>query len=106
LGSLPFAVWEVWNGEHADLAVNGYVALLYCGIIGGGLMYLLYNWSVEVLGASRAGTLVYTQPIFCAVFAWLILSEGIEWYHYLGAMLVAVGVLLVTLLRPKPAAAA
>jgi drug/metabolite transporter (DMT)-like permease len=101
LGSLPFALWEVWNGEHSHLAAKGYLALLYCGVIGGSLLYLLYNWSIEVLGASRAGTLVYTQPIFVAVFAWLILSESIEWYHYVGAALVAIGVLFVVLLRPK-----
>jgi drug/metabolite transporter (DMT)-like permease len=102
MGSLPFALWEIWNGEHSNLALKGYLALVYCGIIGGSFMYLLYNWSVEVLGASRAGTLVYTQPIFVAFFAWLILGEAIEWYHYVGAALVAVGVLFVTLLRPKP----
>ena len=101
-GSLPFALWEVWKGEHSNLALNGYLALFYCGIIGGSLLYLLYNWSVEVLGASRAGTLVYTQPLFVALFAWLILGEAIEWYHYVGAALVAVGVLFVTLLRPRP----
>jgi len=103
VGSLPFALWEVWNGEHTHLAAKGYLALLYCGIVGGSLLYLLYNWSIEVLGASRAGALVYTQPLFVALFAWLILSEAIEWYHYVGAGLVAVGVLFVTLLKPKPA---
>jgi drug/metabolite transporter (DMT)-like permease len=103
LGSLPFALWEVWTGEHSNLALKGYLALLYCGIIGGSVMYFLFNLSIETLGASRAGTLVYTQPIFVAVFAWLILSEQIEWYHYVGAALVAVGVLFVTMLKPKPA---
>jgi drug/metabolite transporter (DMT)-like permease len=102
-GSLPFALWEQWSGEHSDLTIKGYLALFYCGIIGGSLLYLLYNWSVEVLGASRAGTLVYTQPLFVALFAWLILGEAIEWYHYVGAGLVAVGVLFVTMLRPRPA---
>ncbi len=103
LGSLPFALWELWNGEHSNLALRGYLSLLYCGIIGGSLMYFLFNLSIETLGASRAGTLVYTQPIFVAFFAWLILSERIEWYHLVGAGLVAVGVLFVTLLKPKPA---
>ncbi len=103
LGSLPFALLEVWRGDHTHLAMKGYLALLYCGTIGGGLLYMLYNWSIEILGASRAGTLQYTQPIFIAIFAWLILSERIEWYHFVGAALVAVGVLFVTLLKSKPA---
>lgn len=106
LGALPFALWEIWNGHHTNLAVNGYIALFYAAILGGSLLYVLYNWSVEVLGASRAGTLVYTQPLFVALFAWLYLGETLEWYHYVGAGLVAIGVLFVILLRPTPAPAA
>ena len=98
---LPFYIFEIWNGEHAHLAMTGYLALLYTAIPGGALMYLCYNWSVDVLGASRAGTLLYTQMIFTAIFAWLIIGESIEWYHYVGAGLIILGVILITLLRPK-----
>ena len=69
-------------------------------------MYALYNLSVELLGAARAGTLIYTQMIFVALFAWLLLGELIEWFHFAGAGLVVAGVLVVTLLRRKPGAAA
>jgi drug/metabolite transporter (DMT)-like permease len=44
--------------------------------------------------------------IFVAFFAWLILGETLAWYHFLGAGLVVAGVLLVTLLRPRPLAGA
>ena len=104
LATVPFYLWELWNGEHGDLAFKGYMVLLYAAIPGGALMYLCYNWSVDILGPSRAGTLLYTQMIFTAFFAWLILGESIEWYHYVGAGLIIVGVVLVTLMHPKPAA--
>jgi drug/metabolite transporter (DMT)-like permease len=101
--SFPFALLEYWSGAHDHLAARGYLALLYTGIVGGAVMYLLYNASIDFLGASRAGALVYTQMIFVAFFAWLILGEALEWYHFVGAGFVIAGVLLVTLLRPKPA---
>lgn len=104
LSTVPFFLWEVWNGEHADLVFTGYMVLLYAAIPGGALMYLCFNWSIDILGPSRAGTLLYTQMIFTAIFAWLILGELIEWYHYVGAGLIIVGVLFVTLLRPQPEA--
>jgi drug/metabolite transporter (DMT)-like permease len=104
--ALPFSIWEIWHGDHVDLGRTGYLALLYTAVIGGAVMYVLYNWSVVVLGASRAGTLIYTQPLFVAFFAWLILGEQLAWYHFVGAALVLIGILLVTLLRPKPAAPA
>jgi len=101
LSTLPFYLWEVWNGEHGNLAFKGYMVLLYAAIPGGALMYLCFNWSIDILGPLRAGTLLYTQMVFTAIFAWLILGESIEWYHYVGAGLIIVGVVLVTLLQPK-----
>lgn len=80
--------------------------MLYLGIVAGALMYLLLNTSIDILGASRAGTLIYTQMIFVAFFAWLILGEALEWYHPFGAAMIVTGILLVTLLRPKPPASA
>ncbi|MDJ0513476.1 MAG: DMT family transporter [Methyloceanibacter sp.] len=101
----PFFLWELWQGEHENLGFLGYMTLLYTVIPGGALLYLCYNWSIDILGPSRAGALVYTQMIFTALFAWLVLSETIEWYHYLGAGLIITGVALVTWLGPKPSAA-
>ncbi len=103
--ALPFSLWEIAHGEHEHLARTGYLALAYTGIIGGAFMYFLYNSSVAILGASRAGTLIYTQMIFATFFAWLILGERIEWYHFAGGGLVIVGILFVVLLR-TPAAPA
>ena len=102
LASLPFALLEYHNGAHDHLTARGYGALLYCGVIGGALMYVLYNASVEILGAARAGDLLYTQMLFVAFLSWLLLGESLKWYHFLGGGLVIAGVLVVTLLRSKP----
>ncbi|MEQ8697462.1 MAG: DMT family transporter [Bauldia litoralis] len=103
LSTLPFFLYELWNGEHSNLGWNGYLALAYAAIPGGALMYLLYNWSIDILGASRAQGLLYSQMIFTAILAWLILGEAIEWYHFVGAGLIIAGVICVTFLKPKQA---
>ncbi len=103
VAALPFSAWEIAHGEHEHLARTGYLALAYTAVIGGAFMYFLYNWSVGVLGAARAGTLIYLQTVFATFFAWLILGETLRWYHFAGGGLVLVGILFVTLLRPKPA---
>ena len=102
LASLPFVLLEHLNGAHDDMTVRGYVALVYCGVIGGALMYVLYNTSIDILGAARAGNLLYTQMPFVALLSWVILGEKLRWYHFVGAGLVIAGVLVVTLLRSKP----
>ena len=103
LATLPFALFEVWKGEHANLGMKGYLALAYTVTVGGAILYICYNWSIEVLGAARAGLLIYTQMIFATFFGWLILGEKVEWYHYAGGGLIIIGIFLVTLLRPKQA---
>jgi drug/metabolite transporter (DMT)-like permease len=106
IGALPFFIYELLAGEHANLAMKGYLALAYAAIPGGALMYLLYNWSVDILGASRAGGLLYTQMVFTAALAWLVLGEPIEAYHLAGAALIIVGVVLITFLKPRAPATA
>lgn len=101
IASSPFFALEIWNGDHVDVAMSGYLALLYAVIPGGALMYMLFNRSIEVLGATRASALFYTQMIFTAILAWLMLGESIEWYHFFGAVLIIIGVILVTYLKPK-----
>jgi len=103
--ALPFFFYELAIGAHTHLAIKGYAALLYAAIPGGAVMYLLYNWSVDVLGASRAGGLLYTQMVFTAILAWIVLGEPIESYHIAGAVLITAGVVLVTFLKPKTQAA-
>ena len=63
-------------------------------------MYLLYNWSVDLLGASKAGAFLYLQMVFVAVLAHFILGEAIERYHLVGASLIIVGVALVMAFAP------
>lgn len=101
LVTLPFALWEIWNGEHENLGLRGLLTLAYVVIPGGAFMYLLLNWSVDILGASKSSTLMYTQMIFTALLAWLFLGEAIHWYHYVGAALVIAGVVIVTEIKER-----
>jgi drug/metabolite transporter (DMT)-like permease len=103
--AFPLFLFEVANGAHEHLATKGLLALAYAAIPGGALMYLLYNWSVDVLGAAKAGTLMYLQMIFTTLLAWLILGERIELYHLAGMVLILAGVALVIAMRAKPAPA-
>jgi drug/metabolite transporter (DMT)-like permease len=102
---LPFYLYELVRGELAHLDTRGYLALAYAAIPGGALMYFLYNWSIDALGASKAGAFMYTQMVFIAILAYLILGEQIELYHIAGAGLIILGVVLVTALKAKDSVA-
>jgi drug/metabolite transporter (DMT)-like permease len=105
LTALPFYLYELASDERSALTGSGLIALAYVAIPGGAIMYYLFNRSIEALGASRAGVLLYIQTIFIAVLAYLILGEKIQIYHFEGAALVIVGLLLIIFLKQKTKAA-
>jgi drug/metabolite transporter (DMT)-like permease len=79
------------------------LALIYTAGPGGALMYYLFNLSIQVLGASRAGIFLYLQTVFVAALAYFLLRERLASYHLVGAFFILVGVMLVMLLKPDRA---
>lgn len=93
---LPFYLWETFaiRALHPDLrslAAIGYVAL-FPSI----LSYLCYNRGVELIGANRAGLFIHLMPVFGSIMAILFLGEAFFWFHAVGMVLIAVGILLAT----------
>lgn len=101
--ALPFWLYEELTGARSALTWSGVAALAYCAIPGGAVMYYLYNWSVEALGASRASLLLYLQTIFVAILAYLILGERLLPFHLVGAAFILAGVVLANVMRPRAA---
>jgi drug/metabolite transporter (DMT)-like permease len=60
-------------------------------------MYYLYNRSVDTLGATRAGMMLYLQTVFVALLAWLLLGEGLHGYDLAGAAVIVAGLLVAML---------
>ncbi len=104
LTAMPFWLFEELSGARSALTTSGLVALLYCALPGGALMYYLFNWSIEVLGPSRASLMLYAQTIFVAILAYLILGERLHPFHLAGAAFIVAGIVLSNLKRPGAAA--
>lgn len=101
VATLPFYAWELFQGRHSTLHMDGILALAYVAGPGGALMYLLYNRSVEALGAGRASMLLYLQAVFVAILAYLLLGESLHDYDMAGAAFIVAGLLLANLIKPK-----
>jgi drug/metabolite transporter (DMT)-like permease len=78
-----------------DLAAIAYVA-----IPGGGIMYLLFNTGIAMLGAAKASVTFYLQTLFTVILAYFLLGEQLHLYHAVGIALIATGIILVTLIKP------
>ena len=103
LVALPFHLWELFNDERSAMDVHSILALAYLAGPGGALMYYLYNKSVETLGASRASMLLYLQTVFVAILAYLLLGEDLHDYDLVGAAFIVAGIVLATVVKPRPA---
>jgi drug/metabolite transporter (DMT)-like permease len=99
--ALPFYIWEILHDERTALNTRGLLALAYTIAPGGALMYYLFNRSVEALGASKAGVLLYLQTVFVAILAFFFLGERLLPYHFAGAGSILAGVLLTTLFKSR-----
>jgi drug/metabolite transporter (DMT)-like permease len=93
---LPFYLYELSQGAHFNLNAANLAAISYTAIFASLLAYLAWNNAVRVLGAAKAALSNYLMPVFTAVLAWLLLGEGLQGYHWLGAALIFTGLLLGT----------
>jgi len=80
--------WSGFSGIHWA------VLALVC--IGATFVTYLFNvYGISIIGASATGSYIYTQPIFAAIVAMLLMGEHITIYKIISATLIFVGVYLV-----------
>ena len=101
LSSVPFFVWEIFHDPRIAIDWHDIVALTYIGIIGGGVMFLLYNTGVVLLGASKASVTFYLQALFTTILAYFFLGEILHLYHLAGIALIAAGIAIVMQAKQK-----
>ena len=99
LGALmifPFYVWESLAGRPLQLNRPTLLAIGYVVIFPSVVSYFCFNRGVDLVGANRAGMFIYLMPVFGSIMALLFLGERFRWYHGLGILFIAAGILLAT----------
>jgi drug/metabolite transporter (DMT)-like permease len=91
---LPFGWHEFISIEWAHFNTTAYICIFLIVFAGTFLAYLFNVYGIQILGASVAGSYIYSQPIFAAVIAMLFLDEPLEMYKVFSAALIFVGVYL------------
>jgi drug/metabolite transporter (DMT)-like permease len=100
---LPFYLYELAQGAHFELSATNLAAIGYTAVFASLVAYLAWNHAVRVIGAAKAALSNYLMPVFTAVLGWLLLGEGLQGYHWLGALLIFAGLLLGTQRTAKAA---
>ncbi len=91
---LPFCWFEFIEIPWQLYSLNDYLLLLLIVLCGTFLAYLFNVYGIKILGASMAGTYIYSQPVFAAAIAIIFLNESLSLYKMLAAALIFAGVYL------------
>lgn len=103
LVSLPLYLWHLSMGGgialHDPSAPNATTMLAAMAFIVVGptlLGNLFWNIGCSAIGAKRAAPFLYLSPVVSSILAVLVLGEPLRAYHFLGAIPVLIGLVLVS----------
>lgn len=91
---------------HTLLEADRIAAVLFVGIAGTLIPFLLFLWGVHKVAASSAAVAATLEPVLAAVVAWIWLGETLSLMQIGGGMLVLAGVGLLQLAAPPPSVVA
>jgi drug/metabolite transporter (DMT)-like permease len=90
---LPFYAWEYTLVGPASIDSYAVYSLLYLGVFASLISFVMWNQSILLIGATKAGMVYYTLPIFSGVLAWYFLGEDIGLLHLACGGLIVSGIL-------------
>jgi drug/metabolite transporter (DMT)-like permease len=114
--SLTIAVWVLVISATESVALSGAVsrppltdmrmqsvfAVLWLGVLGSGVAYMLAYYVLAALGASRYTLVSYVLPAVGLTLGIIFLGESLDWRILAGSALVITGIVFASLMRVGP----
>jgi drug/metabolite transporter (DMT)-like permease len=89
-----FGFVEVPRQEWASVTHASLLAVLYLGIFGSGICFILFTVGIRELGAARANIFANIVPVVTAVVAYLLLKESMPVIKIMGILVTILGLLM------------
>ncbi len=98
LGIIMFLPLFLWYDAGSILSVRptpvSWTSLLYLGIFGSSVTFVLFTFSIREIGASRANIFTNLIPVFTALLSYFLLKEAMPGLKVAGIFIVLIGVFL------------
>jgi drug/metabolite transporter (DMT)-like permease len=91
---LPFYIGEEVIFKRTIFNKEFFIWVLFAAISPGIIAFSLYTMVQKKLGASLTGFTLYIFTIYGAVYGYFLFGEKLENYHYIGTVMVFIGVYL------------
>jgi drug/metabolite transporter (DMT)-like permease len=93
---LPLGIRQAWllgaAGNWQAVPWQAWAAILYMGLFGSAVAYVLYYWLLRYLEASQLSAFTYLLPVLASILGILTLGEKGSWTQGLGGALALGGV--------------
>jgi len=99
IGLLPLAVlyaWDLAAGHRFAINATNLAAIGYVALFPSVLAYVFWHRAVAEMGPNRTGQYLHLMPAFGAALAIVLLGERLQAFHLVGAVMIAVGIVLAT----------
>jgi len=92
-GAIVLSPAIVWNARHFDftaVSASAWLSVAYMAVFSSVVSYLIYNYALSRIAASRVSAFSYLQPVFASIMGVAFLGES------LGAPVIAGGAVILT----------
>ena len=90
----PFYITEEMIFQRTSFNSDFFLWVIFAAISPGIIAFILYTHAQQTLGASLTGFTLYIFTIYAAIYGFIFFDEKLESYHYVGTLLVFLGVYL------------
>ncbi len=94
LSLFPFYIIEEFIFQRTSFNSDFFFWVIFAAIFPGIIAFILYSKAQEKLGASLTGFTLYVFTVYAAIYGFLFFDEKLEFFHYIGTILVFFGVYL------------
>ena len=102
LGAILFFILTfIFEPIPASVSAKGIWAVIFLAVLASALCLLLQTWAQRYAPPDHAAVLFTTEPVFGAIFAWIVLGEVMSGRALIGAALILAGMLWVELMGNK-----
>jgi drug/metabolite transporter (DMT)-like permease len=91
---LPLFVLDLVQGRIIEISSNLFYILIYIAIFPSIGSYYCWAGAVSIIGANRAGIFLSLIPLFSTIFAILFFNEKFLFFHFIGSVLIILGLFL------------
>jgi drug/metabolite transporter (DMT)-like permease len=89
-----FLIMEIPHLDLSHINTRSWLALVYLGVIGSGVCYILMTIGIRELGAAKSNIFANLIPVVTAILSFYILKESMPFQKILGIVIVILGLLL------------